>query len=151
MSSILRKLRRKATAEHHAVPLRPHEITRAQQKMSEVILDFAEPFLEGIRDEESWETMIGFAILCWNIALTSEEEQEKSLSDRIAELVKSAKNDPSAADFLEVIGRLLLERKKALFPDNKRPILNYEIVGKGDSMTLLVTSALDLPPSPTQP
>jgi hypothetical protein len=151
MSSILRKLRRNAMAGRHVVPLRPQEITRAQEKMSEVILDFAEPFLEGISDEMGWKTVLGFAILCWNIALAPEEEQEESLANVLGDLGKAAKNDPSAIDSLEAIARMLLYRKKALFPNNKRPILSYEIVEKGDEMTLLVTSSLDLPPSPTKP
>ena len=151
MSSILRKLRRNATAQRHAVPLRPQEITRAQEKMSEVILDFAEPFLEGISDEKGWKTVLGFAILCWNIALAPEEEQEESLADVLADLGKVAQNEPPAIDSLEASARMLVHRKEALFPNNKRAILSYEIVEKGDEMTLLVTSALDPPPSPTKP
>lgn len=121
--------------------------------MSEVVLDFAGPFLEDASDEDSYKMAISFAILCWNIALHPEQEQEQLLGDVLGDLLadqgKAAKNDPASINHFQTIGRLLLLRKRTLFPNNTRAILSYEIVEKGDATTILVTSALD-PPAPAK-
>lgn len=147
MSSVLRKLRRRAASGHHVIPLRPQGIAPAGGKMSEVILDFAEPLVAAARTGEDFRKAIAIAIIFWDIALQPEEEHEELLGDAIRDLGEAAENDPAAITYFEAVGRALLLRKKVLFPDIKRAVLGYEVVGEGDSLQLLVTSTL-APPSP---
>jgi hypothetical protein len=133
--------------DRHVVPLRPPVSSVHERKMSQVILDFAEPLLEETVDDEDFRRAISIAIMFWDLALYPEDEQEKLFGDMIRDLGEAAQNDPEVIAYLTGVGRTLLLRKKTLFPDIKRAILDYEIVDKGDSMQLLVTSTADLPSS----
>ena len=136
----MRKLRRNSRSTQYEVePLRPHKSFHAG-KMSEVILDFAEPLLNTIDDDdELFEEAISFAVICWNISFLPENEQKKTIRSLIYEMAKS--------DVLLCLGvqddiRMLLERKKAFFADDKRMVVNYEIIQENGSRRLLVMSAV---------
>ncbi len=146
----LRKLRRK-TADYDVAPLRSRKASSIEQKVSDVILEFAEPLLEYARNERSFKTMVGFAIACWDVALRPEEEQEKSICDAIHRVAKEAGDDPETAAHLETVARVLLARKKAIYPNDRRIILNYEFVEEGDSTQLIVTFAMEAPLSTPGP
>ena len=135
----LRKLRRRSRSRQYEVePLRPQHSSHAG-KMSEVILDFAEPLLNTIDDDdELFEEVISFAVICWNISFLPENEQKKTIRSLIYEMAKSdvllrfsVKNDI----------QMLLERRKAFFADEKRLVVNYEIIEEEEQRRLLVTSA----------
>ena len=134
----LRKLRRKSRKGQYEVePLR-QDGAFPVRKMSEVLLDFAEPFLETLTDEQ-FEAGISFAAICWNISFLPERKQQKQLRRLVDELGKS---DPLARFDIEDCARMLLERKRVFFADDKRMIVNYKVIDQGDSHRLLVMSAL---------
>ncbi|MFQ6036291.1 MAG: hypothetical protein ACE5NM_10685 [Sedimentisphaerales bacterium] len=133
----LRKLRRKSRKGRYEVePLRQARALPVR-KMSEVLLDFAEPFLETLTDEQ-FEAGISFAAICWNISFLPEREQRKLLRSLVDELGKS---DPLARFDVEDCARMLLERRRTLFADDRRMIVNYKVIDEGDSHRLLVMSA----------
>ena len=133
----LRKLRRKSRKGQYEVePLR-QDGTLPFRKMSEVLLDFAEPFLDTLADEQ-FEAGIYFAAICWNTSFLPEKKQHEMLRSLINELGKS---DKLARFDVEDCARMLLERKKIFFADEKRMVLNYKVVEEKDSNRLLVMSA----------
>jgi hypothetical protein len=136
----LRKLRRRSrSAQYKVEPLRP-KAPLHHRKMSEVILDFAEPLLNTIDDnDELFEDVISFAVICWNVSFLPEEEQQKILSSLVDEMAKSdvllrlsVKNDI----------RMLLNRKKTFFADDKRMVVDYKIVEENGSYRLLAMSSM---------
>lgn len=135
----LRKLRRRSRNTQYTIePLRPKG-PFPLRKMSEVILDFAEPLLNEIEDDdELFEDVISFAVICWNISFLPEKEQKKMIHSLVYEMGKS--------DVLLCLGvqddiRMLLERKKTFFADEKRMVVNYEIIEENGSRRLLAMSA----------
>jgi len=134
-------MRRSKAKTYGFEELRPREAFGQEhfpgRKMSEVILEFAEPLLNGI-DDESLQPAIGFAIACWNISFLPETEQHKMLNEAIDELSR----DQLVTLELERMAQLLLERKRTLFAHERRMAVNYEIVKEKDSCRLLVASAL---------
>jgi hypothetical protein len=85
----LRKLRRSRSRQYEVEPLRPQQSFNAS-KMSEVILNFAEPLLNTIDDDdELFEDVISFAVICWNISFLPEKEQKKMICSLIDEMAKS--------------------------------------------------------------
>lgn len=133
----LRKLRRKSRKGRYEVePLRQARALPVR-KMSEVLLDFAEPFLETLTDEQ-FEAGINFAAVCWNISFLPQKEQQKLLRSLVDELGRS---DPLARLDVEDCARMLLERRRTLFADDRRMIVNYKVIDEGDSHRLLVMSA----------
>ena len=137
----LRKLRRISGNRQYAVePLQPKHPPVAR-KMSEVLLDFARPLLDTV-DDEGFKKVIIFAALCWNISLLPEREQQKDLKKIVDELSKS---DPLIRTDLNAWAKALLERKKTFFADDRRMVVNYEVVEEKDNHRLLVMSTLVKP------
>ncbi len=109
----MRKLRRRGRGKQYEVePLRPQQSFHAS-KMSEVILDFAEPLLNTIDDDdELFEDAISFAVICWNASFLPEKERKKIVCSMVDEMAKS--------DVLLRLGvqgdiRMLLEQFNAQF------------------------------------
>ena len=133
----MRKLRRSYGKRYKVEPLRPQESYRAR-KMSEVLLDFAEPLLNNVGCDELFEDVISFAIICWNASFLPEKEQKKIISSLVDEMAKS---DVLLRLSIGSDVRMLLERKKRFFADEKRMIINYEIIEENGSRRLLAMSA----------
>lgn len=112
------------------------------EKMSEVLLDFAEPLLAELEDEDykSMGKAISFAMAIWNSSLLPENEQKKGLED-ILEIV--GEDDPEMRNVGEYIVRMLLDRKKKYFPNNKRFIIDYEFGMKNGQSRLNVASTVE--------
>jgi hypothetical protein len=118
-------------------PLRPKG-PFPRRKMSEVILDFAEPLLNEIDDDdELFEDAVSFAVICWNISFLPENEQKKMIRSLVDE---RAKSDVLLRLRVQDDIRMLLERRKAFFADEKRMIVNYEIIEERGSRRLLAMS-----------
>jgi len=133
----IRKLRRRGRGKQYEVePLRPQQSFPAR-KMSEVILDFAEPLLDAIDDDELFENAIGCAVVCWNLSFLTEKKQQRQVRTIVNKLDKS---DLLTRFEAEDCVRMLLERKRVFFADEKRIVINYKIVEEGDYQRLLVMS-----------
>lgn len=133
----LRKLRRKGRRSEYVVePLRPGGFLPVH-KMSEVILEFAEPLLNIIDDDRYFRLVIALAVLCWDISLYPQSEQQVHLNNLIEEMVRSKR---LSREVWENCTRVLLDRKKTLFADDRRFIVNYKIVEEGGKERLLVMS-----------
>jgi len=123
---------------HYAVePLWPKQ-PLPLGKMSEVILDFAEPLLNTIDDDELFEEVLRFAGICWNISLLPENEQKQ--------MVQSLVNEMGKSDILKRLRveediRMLLERKKVFFADDRRMLMDFKIFEEKGLRRLLAMSA----------
>lgn len=113
-----------------------------KEKMSEVLLDFAEPLLEGIEDDDykAMEKAIGFAAAVWNLSLMPKTEQKEELNDI---LKIAAKDDPEMLNVAEGMVRMLLDRKEKYFPNNRRFIINYEFGMRNGQPWLNVASTVE--------
>jgi len=137
----LRKLRRRSRSAHYKVePLRPKGPFHLR-KMSEVIIDFAEPLLNAIDDcdHELFEYVISFAIICWNASLLPQKKQKKVLFSMVDKLAES---DVLFRLSVEDDVRVLLERKKAFFADDKRMVVDYKIVEENGLYHLFAMSTM---------
>ena len=134
----MRKLRRRSRGKQYEVePLRPQQSFPAR-KMSEVILDFAEPLLDAIDDDELFENAVGCAVVCWNLSFLQEMKQKRQVRAIVNKFDKSGLLTRFEA---EDCVRMLLERKRILFADEKRIVINYKIVEEEeDHYHLFVTS-----------
>jgi len=143
----MRKLRRRGRGKQYEVePLRPQQSFHAR-KMSEVILDFAEPLLDALDDDELFENAIGCAVVCWNLSFLTEMKQQRQVRAIVNKLDKS---DLLTRFEAEDYVRMLLERKRILFADEKRIVVKYKLVEEEDHHHLFVTSALAKEDSPEE-
>jgi hypothetical protein len=137
----LRKLKRKGGGRYAVGPLRRAAVPGGR-KLSAVILDYARPMIDNV-DDDQFRVAIGIAILCWNVALSPQDDQEEQLRFLGKEMAKMAKNAPPGfADETRMWTQWLVERKKALFADDRRMVLSYTVEDSGDSHHLQVASTL---------
>ena len=112
----------------------------AEAKMSEVILEFAKPFLDKCEDEASEIKTIGLAIIIWNMSLFPEKNRDRE----IEKLCSGLSPSDDANDFAALMGYvdILLERKRKYYSDNQRAIIKYQLSGTGKNRRLDVASTL---------
>jgi hypothetical protein len=107
------------------------------EKMSEVILRFAEPF----KDEYGIvsKAMLEIAIILWNASFMPSDMQSKAVEDVVNVLPR---DNTEARREMFFIANMLLERKKQHFSDNKRMIMDYHITESAHSIHLDVVSTV---------
>ena len=107
------------------------------EKMSEVILRFAEP----LQDEYGVipPNMIRFAILVWNASLLPEGAKKRAIKE-LVKAMPDADRDIRQGMLLAI--SMLLERKERYFSNNKRFIMDYQITESADRINLDVVSTM---------
>ena len=113
---------------------------RGHEKMSEVILDFAEPLLDECENEETAKVAVAMAILVWNASLLPEEDQNREILKMCSDIAGS--DDAKQIAQLMDYANYLLERKNRNYAENRRYIVKYEISGSGKNRRLDVASTL---------
>ena len=117
----------------------------ANEKISRVILDFAEPLLKQSNNGWDMEGAIGMAILVWNAALMPDGSMKEELVNEICKCFPPGQGtDPMEFKMLtkKIVG-LLWERKKKEFASYKRFIVDYQFEQKGEGFNLNVCSTID--------
>jgi hypothetical protein len=112
---------------------------KGEIRMSEVLEAFVEPFLEMAETEEAFHRLLTVASAAWNISLVPKGEQ-KTLVDKMVD----SQSEASRRDKRELRSILydLIERKRAMFPDIQRAIVDYHLEDTGDGFHLSVASTL---------
>jgi hypothetical protein len=110
-----------------------------QEKMSEILLDYADPLLETTDDEDNYRSALYFAIMGWNLALMPDNKRTEMLDDLVKKLEQDGGTSPSETrSMLE----WLINRKRKLFPNTNRFIADFQITGTGNNERLIVLSSL---------
>ena len=105
------------------------------EKMSNVLLRFAEPILDRFAPLDEKKATLLFSITAWNYCLMSSEEQ----SQMRWELRHILNNAGHRADF-----EMLIQRKTELYPRNRRLFMDLEVAeGAGGLHVNVVSTDLD--------
>ena len=103
---------------------------RTGRKVSEILMEFAQPWLDEARNDDQRKTVVGLAVLAWNLAVIPEPERWEG----------------DFAEQLGITGKAILTemiaRKLALYPEETRPILDYQITGGQDNLRVEVIFSL---------
>jgi hypothetical protein len=121
---------------------------QSEVKMSEVLKELVEPYLDFARNHSQREKLFSFAAIVWNIALMPENERQQMI-DQVIEQVMRGKDLLARQDAREIIDGLIA-RKQKLFADNKRYIIDFQLQDMGQTFHLSVASTLMNPPSSEQ-
>ena len=114
----------------------PH--VAGEEKISEAIIEFIEPYRASARNPGAYESLIAVGILAWNAALLPASERLKLLSDSI-DAVFSPKNQ-EIREGLQDLLNLLIRRKEQFFAENRRYILRYHLSKTSEGYHLSVVS-----------
>jgi hypothetical protein len=111
----------------------------SDEKMSEVLLEYGKPFIEIINTEnkEDYEKSIKISMMLWNCAIMYDSGDKKDRK-KIMKMLKPVLPDGES----EGVFSYMAERKREMFPDNKRIILNYEITETSGGFHLTVASTI---------
>jgi len=108
-------------------------------KMSEVLVDLIEPYVEYAETYEAYQKLVTVAVVAWNNSLLPERNHKPI----IKKTIKSLSLLRSDAQDMKRIIEELIERKKKHFPEHTRPIVDYQVTETRDGYHLSVASILD--------
>lgn len=108
-----------------------------EEKMSEVLLAFVEPYQHLTTSYEAYQRLIGVAVIAWNAALLPADGRR----ELIAEAGKAITDKGTRRDLMAILDELI-KRKERFFPDNKRFIVSYELSEAKEGYHLSVASTL---------
>lgn len=103
-------------------------------KMSEVIENFIEPYMDLADTEANLRKLLTLAGLAWNTALFPKEERAKMLDDGLATLPPEAR--PGLKAFVEE----MIKRKDQHFSEIRRAVVDFEVHTTKDGFYLNVAS-----------
>jgi hypothetical protein len=109
-------------------------------KMSEVLEDFMDPYLEPGLTRAQLENAFGIGIVAWNIAIIPPERRQPMIDDVVQKHTKNF-TPQDRQEFQELLNELV-DRKLALFNNNLRLIADFRLEGPGPSYQLLVASSM---------
>jgi hypothetical protein len=107
-------------------------------KMSQRLIQLAQPYLNGGENLEEYRKEMSLASLAWNLSLFPADSRE----ERMKSLDLHAMEEEDRQLIFEHL-RELMRRKERLFPGDRRMIANVDVVDQGgSSVRVLVTSAI---------
>jgi hypothetical protein len=162
--------RRKLARKHHPRRLTDFDPSRPpmeDEKMSEVLLEFIEPYRHLARDDTALEKLIALGAVAWNVSLLPESERASALDQFATGLFRGkrfallrrfgrmARNwmrrgrgvgadgeSAEEADFKAMVYELI-EQKLRRFAHNRRMIVSYQVNFTDGDVQVFVASTLD--------
>ncbi len=132
--SFKQKMQRESLSKGQQVIFHPSQA----EKMSEVLLEFIEPYKQSAETEDAYGKLITLAIVAWNAALFAPEKRKEMVND----LLNGMKlGFWERRDFRGII-EMMVARKLEHFAANRRLIVNYELQDLGNRIHLSVASTL---------
>lgn len=108
-----------------------------KEKMSEVLLEFAEPLTAACGDNNSFYNALQISAIAWNTSFFPPEERKKSTDECINEYI----SDKKARETTKEILLKMLRRKEQDFPDIKRMIMDFKVSYRDGERHLYVISS----------
>ena len=111
------------------------------ERMSEVLLEFVEPYLEFADTEETYQRLLMVAVMAWNASLFPEGEGQDMI-DRVLQKATPAVPEELKTDLGEIVS-MLIARKRRDFSEYTRAIVDFELTDTGSGYRLLVASTME--------
>jgi hypothetical protein len=112
------------------------------EKMSDVIVQFLQPYVVKLRSPKEYEKLLVIGILAWNASLMAPSERKKMIYDVASKGVGNV--DKETLQAMKEIVNELIERKQKHFSDIKRYITNYKLKQAGKDFHLSIVSSLSM-------
>jgi hypothetical protein len=109
----------------------------AEIKMSEVLLEFLEPYSEYWTNEDQFNKLLTVGLVAWNAALLSGSKRNEFIEQMAHTLPADVRQD------MRSIVEEMIRRKEAHFARNRRTIFSYELTMTPSGPHLTVLSTLD--------
>ncbi len=110
---------------------------KGEERMSEILLDFAEPLLGMCESFQDYRVAVDIAALAWNVAVLPRDEGRRLFDEAIKSLPDG---DGKTRRFMMVGVQTLVERKRRLYGHIDRFIGDYYLADAPDGPHLSVKS-----------
>ena len=94
-----------------------------KEKMSEVLLEFAEPLTAACEDDKSFYNALQISAIAWNASFFPPKERDKTTNESIDEYI----SDKNERETTKEILLKMVKRKEQDFPDIKRMIIDFQV------------------------
>lgn len=102
-------------------------VVGGEPKMSEVILDLADPLLDGdVANPKEVDFIVQLTIAAWNKAMFPADRQAAMEKDIIDTLVPPDGDAEQVGTIIQALD-IVEERRKKLFPNLRRYVVNYDL------------------------
>ena len=134
----IEKLIEKAAKNLHNKDIRVE--IQENDKISEALTDFIEPYIED-EDDEDLEMVLDLATFAWNLSFFSKKVAQKEIERMLQdEEMMPADTEPEAKEELKRILGQMIARKKRHFSKYKRLIIDYDLREEDDGFYISVIS-----------
>ncbi len=113
---------------------------KGMRKMSEVLIEFAEPVMERADSFEDRKKAFSVAALTWNLSLEDPDDRKVKISELCEKVFHSG--EKSVMKDLRQFLDQFIQRKEENYPEIKRSILDWELIETRDSYHLNVVSTV---------
>ena len=137
VSPILKDLADKVTAEGKIEKFLFNP--KGEISMSDAISQLIEPYKDDAPDYNSFNNLVTFACIAWNTSVLPENQRNEALG-KMLDVIPGRMED--RLDTLALLAELM-ERKRNLFPNVTRMIMEYKVTDQGNNFHIAVASTLD--------
>ena len=109
-------------------------------KLSEALLELVSPFSAYADSLHAFENLIGMGVAAWNLYLLDGPVRE-SFEDQVVKPFLTSDADGTGKEMFA----LLVRRRKAYFPNDRRFIVNYTVTRRSDGFNVMVAGAMNAP------
>jgi hypothetical protein len=111
------------------------------RKMSEVLLEYVDPFLEETETYEDRSNLIDFAVMAWNLALIPEESRKELVTEFVTEVCPEIEEIEEQKTLKQLMNQLI-KRKLKFFAEEERFVKEYKLTENGGRIHLFVASSV---------
>ena len=113
---------------------------RNMEKMSQIIIDYAGPLLDVAKNGEEQKKAITIAIIIWNLSLFPDEMQSEYITEIKKIMTPTSGKGWDLSENDNAVFNYMMERKKVLFAEINRLVVDYEFVETSKGFHLNIVS-----------
>jgi len=106
-------------------------------KLSEIILDYAEPLIKNADGISREKSAISFSLCCWNASILPLDEARKQIDPLLDDL---ADRDAAFKEDMLDIFEMMHARKHKLYAHDRRFVIDYSLTENEDGLYLQIAS-----------
>ena len=112
---------------------------KGEISMSDAISQLIEPYKKEVTNYSGFSKLVSLACIAWNTSILPQEKQGEALDKMVAILPGTHET------LLEMLGLTidLVNRKKELFPDISRMIVEFKVTDQGNNFHIAIASTLE--------
>ena len=112
---------------------------KGEISMSDAISQIIKPYANDAPDYNSFNNLVTFACIAWNTSVLPEDQRNEALG-KMVDVIPGKMED--RFDTLALLTELM-ERKRKLFPNIRRMIMEYKVTDRGNDFHIAIASTLE--------